>query len=112
MYPRLYLTRTLLREDGVIFISIDDHEVPYLRLLLHEIFGKKNFITTIIWEKKYTRANDARWFSDNHEYILAAAKDKDLCCFNRLERSPKQLPGMAIRITILKAIYSRMVFIY
>ncbi|MBL7183418.1 MAG: site-specific DNA-methyltransferase [Anaerolineae bacterium] len=69
MYPRLFLARQLLREDGVIFVSIDDHEVHNLRLLMNEVFGEENFVSTIIWEKKYAPQNDARWLSDNHDYI-------------------------------------------
>src|SRR5947209_4012492 len=53
MYPRLYLARQLLQEDGVIFVSIDDHEVSNLRELMNQVFGEENFVTTIIWEKKY-----------------------------------------------------------
>jgi len=74
MYPRLFLARQLLREDGVIFVSIDDHEVHNLRLVMNEIFGEENFITSVIWQKKYTRSNDAKWFSDNHDFILVYAK--------------------------------------
>ncbi|MFO0106959.1 MAG: site-specific DNA-methyltransferase, partial [Burkholderiales bacterium] len=70
MYPRLYLARNLLRDDGVIFISIDDNEVGNLRLLCDEIFGAENFVANIVWHKKYTRSNDAKWFSDNHDHVL------------------------------------------
>src|SRR5690606_3965382 len=59
MYPRLFLARNLLREDGVIFVSIDDHEVHNLRLLMDEIFGAENFIATIIWQKVFSPKNTA-----------------------------------------------------
>jgi len=72
MYPRLYLARQLLRDDGVIFISIDDHEAYNLRLLLNEIFGEENFIAELVWEK--TRKNDAKLFSVGHEYMLVYAR--------------------------------------
>ena len=72
MYPRLYLARQLLKDDGVIFVSIDDHEVYNLRLLLNEIFGEENFIAELVWEK--TRKNDAKLFSVGHEYILVYAR--------------------------------------
>lgn len=72
MYPRLYLARNLLREDGVIFISIDDNEVENLRRMCDEIFGEENFIATLVWEKG--RKNDARRFSVGHEYILCYAR--------------------------------------
>jgi len=74
MYPRLRLARDLLRGDGVLFASIDDHEVHNLRHLLDEIFGPENFLATITWEKVHTRKNSARGFSVSHEYILAYAR--------------------------------------
>ena len=72
MYPRLYLARNLLREDGVIFISIDDNEVENLRRICDEIFGEENQIACLVWEKG--RKNDARRFSVGHEYILVYAR--------------------------------------
>jgi adenine-specific DNA-methyltransferase len=51
MYPRLFLARQLLSEDGVVFVSIDDHEIHHLRMLMNEVFGEENFVTTIIWQK-------------------------------------------------------------
>ena len=72
MYPRLFLARNLMKEDGVIFISIDDHEVHNLREMVNEIFGEENFIAQLIWEKG--RKNDARLFSVGHEYIIVFAK--------------------------------------
>ena len=68
MYPRLFLARNLMREDGVVFISIDDHEVHHLRSMMNEIFGEENFLAELVWEK--TRKNDAKFFSVGHEYIL------------------------------------------
>lgn len=91
MYPRLYLARNLLCEDGVIFISIDDGEVANLRKIGDEIFGEDNFVANVVWQKKYTRANDARWFSDNHDHILVYAKNKDEFAINGLARSEEQL---------------------
>ena len=76
MYSRLRLARNLLREDGVIFISIDNGEEHNLRKVCDEIFGEPNFVADIIWEKKFAPANDARWFSDTHDYILVYAKNK------------------------------------
>jgi len=73
MYPRLYLARSLLREDGVIFISIDDNELNNLRKMCDEIFGEENFIAQITWEK--TRKNDAKLFSIGHEYIVIYARN-------------------------------------
>ena len=81
MYPRLKLARNLLKDDGVIFISIDDNEVANLRKLCDEIFGEDNYVQEIIWEKKFSPQNDAKYFSLNHEQILCYAKNKTL--FNR-----------------------------
>jgi adenine-specific DNA-methyltransferase len=74
MYPRLYLSRNLLRDDGVIFISIDDHEVDNLRKLCSEVFGEESFLASVCWQKKYSPANDKTDFSTSHDYILAYAK--------------------------------------
>ncbi|MGL2563270.1 site-specific DNA-methyltransferase [Helicobacter pylori] len=78
MLPRLKLVRDLLKEDGVIFISIDDNECANLKILCDEIFGEDNFVNTIIWEKKYSPQNHTKWFSDNHDFILLYAKDKEI----------------------------------
>lgn len=90
MYPRLYLARNLLKKEGVIFISIDDNEVHNLRELCNEVFGEENFVTNIIWEKKYSPQNDAKWFSDNHDHILVYAKNKELWRPNLLPRTEEQ----------------------
>lgn len=91
MYPRLKLARSLLSEDGVIFISIDDGEVGNLRKICDDIFGEENLIANVVWQKKYTRANDARWFSDNHDHILCYAKQKIGMTLNLLPRNESQL---------------------
>ncbi|WP_164491765.1 site-specific DNA-methyltransferase [Staphylospora marina] len=70
MYPRLILASRLLRPDGMIFVSIDDHEVHRLRLLMDEVFGEERFLATIIWQKVYSPRMDARGFSADHDYIL------------------------------------------
>lgn len=74
MYPRLRLARNLLRDDGVIFISIDDAEISNLKAICSEIFGENNFVATLVWEKG--RKNDAKLISAGHEYILIYLKDK------------------------------------
>ncbi len=76
MMPRLKLLRELLSEDGVIFISIDDNEQHNLRCLLDEVFGQENFIQNIIWQKKYSPQNDAKYFSDMHDFVICYAKNK------------------------------------
>ena len=77
MLPRLKLLREFLTDDGVIFISIDDNEVHWLRGLLDEVFGEENFVATIIWEKVYSPKSSARFFSENHDYIVAYARRKE-----------------------------------
>lgn len=77
IYPRLKLARELLRNDGVIFISIDDNEVVQLRKLCDEIFGLENFIVQYIWEKHKAPKNDNKYVTTNHEYIVVYAKQKD-----------------------------------
>ena len=74
MYPRLYLARNLLRDDGVIFVSIDDNQVHNLRLLMNEIFGEENFIDCIIWKKRYGGGAKEKYLVSLHEYILLYAK--------------------------------------
>lgn len=87
MYPRLKLLRELMSEESSIWISIDDDEGHYLKVVCDEIFGRQNFIATCIWHKKHTRANDAKWFSDNHDYILVYAKVKSAWQRNLLPRT-------------------------
>lgn len=78
MYPRIVLLRELLSEDGSIWISIDDDEVHYLKVICDEIFGRNNFVSNVIWQKKYSPQNDAKWLSDNHDHILVYAKNKKI----------------------------------
>ncbi len=94
MYPRLKLARNLLREDGVIFVSVDDHEVHDLRVLLEEIFGQENFVATAIWEKADSPRNSARQFSEDHDYVLVVS------------RSPEWVPDRLPRTEKSDAIYS------
>lgn len=87
MYPRLKLARDLLTDDGVIFISIDDNEVENLKKICDEVFGEQNILAHLIWEKKYTVANDAQYFSANHDFILCYAKSIDLFKIGKLPRT-------------------------
>ena len=87
MKPRLELLRKLLADDGSIWISIDDDEGHYLKVLCDEVFGRNNFVNTVIWEKKFSPQNDAKWLSDNHDFILVYAKIKDIWRPNLLPRN-------------------------
>ncbi|MGB3111212.1 MAG: site-specific DNA-methyltransferase [Psychrobacter alimentarius] len=86
MYPRLALAKSLLREDGVIFVSIDDNEVANLRLLMDEIFGEENFVANFIWEKRTNREN-RKVVSNRHDYILCYRKSDMI-----EDKALKQLP--------------------
>lgn len=77
MYPRLVLARNLLKDSGVIFISIDDNEQANLKAICDEIFGEGNFLANIVWEKVHTRKNSSKYFSTSHEHIIAIAKNKE-----------------------------------
>ncbi len=77
IWPRLMLGRNLLRDDGAMFISIDDHEMPNLRLLVSEIFGEENIVATFVWQKKYSRDNRPV-VGTVHEYVLLVARDAEL----------------------------------
>jgi len=90
MYPRLFLARNLLRDDGVIFISIDDHEVHNLREMMNEIFGEENFIQQIIWKKRSTPPND-QIIGAAHEYILIYSKDVQHHSLNLRQRTGDQI---------------------
>ena len=90
IYPRLFLARNLLREDGVIFVSIDDHEVSNLRMVMDEVFGEENFIECIIWRKRSTPPND-KVIGANHDYIIAYARDVSAVKLNLRERGAERL---------------------
>jgi adenine-specific DNA-methyltransferase len=90
MWPRLHLLKELLADDGVIFVSIDDNEQHHLRMLMDEIFGAENCVTNIVWQKKYSPQNDAKWFSDNHDFIVCYANSKDIWRPVPLPRTEKQ----------------------
>ena len=87
MKNRLQVAKELLTEDGTIWINIDDDEGHYLKIIADEIFGRINFVNTIIWQKKFAPQNDAKWFSDNHDFILVYAKDKLIWKPNLLPRT-------------------------
>jgi adenine-specific DNA-methyltransferase len=75
MYPRLELLREFLTEDGCIWVTIDDNEVHYLKVIMDEVFGRKNFLTTFIWKKAYGGGAKSKWFVGLHEYVHCYAKN-------------------------------------
>ncbi len=87
MRDRLELLKRLLSEDGSLWITIDDNEAHYLKVLCDEIFGRRNFVSNAIWQKKYSPQNDAKWLSDNHDHILIYAKNKEIWRPNLLPRT-------------------------
>jgi adenine-specific DNA-methyltransferase len=93
MYPRLELLREFLREDGSIWVSIDDNEGHYLKVIMDEVFGRKNFIANVIWQKVFSPKNTAKHFSDDHDYITVYAKSINLFNVNQMPRSEKQNKG-------------------
>jgi adenine-specific DNA-methyltransferase len=75
---RLQLLRGLLSDDGVLWVTLDDHEAHYMKVLCDEVFGRSNFVANVIWEKKYSPQNNAIWLSDSHDHVLVFAKNKEL----------------------------------
>ena len=87
MRDRLEILKNLLADDGSIWISLDDNEQAYCKVLCDEIFGRKNFVCNVIWQKKFSPQNDAKWLSDNHDFIIVYAKNKEIWRPNLLPRS-------------------------
>ncbi|MCI5045948.1 MAG: site-specific DNA-methyltransferase [Aquisalinus sp.] len=90
MWPRLELLRELLSEDGSIWVSIDDREAHYLKVIMDEVFGRKNFIDTIVWRKNYSPKSSARHFSSDHDYIVVYARNEVAFKPNLMPRTAKQ----------------------
>lgn len=90
MYPRLVLLRDLLAEDGSIWVTLDDNEVHYMKVIMDEIFGRNNFLNTVIWQKIYTTKNSAKFFSSMHDHILVYSKSINNFKLNDLPREDKQ----------------------
>lgn len=90
MRERLEILKNLLSDDGSIWISLDDNEQAYCKVLCDEIFGRANFVNNVIWQKKYAPQNDAKWLSDNHDFIMVYAKNKSNWRPNLLPRGEKQ----------------------
>jgi adenine-specific DNA-methyltransferase len=90
MRDRLEIIRRLLSADGSLWITIDDNEAHYLKVLCDEVFGRGNFVANVIWQKKFSPQNDAKWLSDMHDHVLVFAKNKQSFVPNLLPRSIKQ----------------------
>ena len=90
MLPRLQLLRELLSEDGSIWVTIDDNEGHYLKVLMDEVFGRGNFVTTVLWRKNYSPKSTARHFSEDHDYVIVYAKHADSWIPNLMPRTEKQ----------------------
>ena len=87
IYSRLLLARNLLSEDGVIFISMDNPELDNLLKICDEVFGRENFVETLVWKKIYGGKNDSKWFAHYHDFIVVYAKNKEMWRPNLLPRS-------------------------
>lgn len=88
MYPRLFLARQLLRDDGLIFVSIDDHEIHHLRMIMNEVFGEENFVAELVWQKVYGGGAKVKHVVGLHEYILVFAREKSSVGFISLPQDP------------------------
>lgn len=97
MYPRLFLARQLLREDGVVFVSIDDHEVHNLRLLMNEVFGEENFITQVTIQSNPRGRQSERFVASVHEYVLTYARNIEECTVRGAPLTEKQLKEFKYR---------------
>lgn len=103
MYPRLLLAKDLLKQDGVIFISIDDNECTQLKLLCDEIFGEGNFLSSLTWLKGNAQ-NDAQYFQNNYENILVYAKHVEALSLNRMTSKKKSKYFVKMINTIMKGL--------
>jgi len=90
MRDRLEIIRRLLSEDGSLWITIDDNEAHYLKVLCDEVFGRANFVATVIWQKKYAPKSDSKYFSESHDFVLVVAKQIDRFQLGRLNKTEKQ----------------------
>ena len=90
VWPRLELLRELLAEDGSIWMSIDDNEVHYLKVIMDEVFGRKNFVANVVWQKSYTSNQTAKFISDTHDHILLYTLNPERFSLGRIERTEEQ----------------------
>jgi adenine-specific DNA-methyltransferase len=100
MRDRLEIIRRLLSEDSSLWITIDDNEAHYLKVLCDEVFGRANFVANLAWHKRVSPANDAKFFSGDFDHILVYAKQKEIWRPNRLEKISRNSQITGILITI------------
>lgn len=93
MRDRLEIIRRLLSDDGSLWITIDDNECHYLKVIADEVFGRRNFVSNVIWQKKYSKQNDAKYFSTSHDHILIYAKQLENFKVQQVQRTDEQLKG-------------------
>jgi adenine-specific DNA-methyltransferase len=93
IYPRLVLLRDLLAEDGSIWVSIDDNEGHYLKVVMDEVFGRRNFVANIVWQKSYTANQTARHISDTHDHLLLYGRSSDRLSLGKISRTAEQEAG-------------------
>ena len=101
IYPRLVLLRELLADAGSIWVSIDDTEGHYLKVAMDEVFGRRNFVANIVWQKAYTSNQTAKHLSDTHDHLLLYAKDADALKIGKLSRTIEQEATFKTRIATL-----------
>ncbi|MGB4781803.1 site-specific DNA-methyltransferase [Candidatus Methylomirabilis sp.] len=90
MRDRLEIIRRLLAEDGSLWITIDDNEAHYLKVLCDEVFGRANFVSNVVWQKRISPDSDAQFLSGTHDHLIVVAKDISRCSMNRLPRTEEQ----------------------
>ena len=100
IWPRLELLRDLLAEDGSIWVSIDDNEAHYLKVIMDEVFGRKSFVANIVWQKSYTSNQTAKFISDTHDHILLYATDTNRFSLGKIERTEEQKTSFKNQIMI------------
>lgn len=93
MRDRLEIIRRLLSDEGSLWVTLDDNEAHYFKVMADEVFGRSNFVSNIVWQKKYSKQNDAKWLSISHDHVLLYAKEKNRWSPNQLERNEEQLKG-------------------
>jgi adenine-specific DNA-methyltransferase len=93
MRDRLEIIRRLMSDDGSFWVTLDDNEAHYFKVMADEVFGRRNFVSNIVWQKKYSKQNDAKWLSTSHDHLMLYAKSKDCWSPNHLQRTEDQLKG-------------------